>query len=202
MTSCTGDFPAGGNTTITVNATVQAGAPPDLTLVATVDPTNAFAETDEGNNSQTQVTTVSDAACTQPSCIDLVLTQLTGSPIPVALGGTATFTFVVTNVGNTATPTNGAHIHFGVLDNFTGASITAPAGWTCSDLTNVAGDRSWFCDGTLAAGAGATFTITATATAGAPNRIRGEAQVDPHNTLTEFIETNNGPATFDVPVTP
>ena len=204
VVTCTGDFPAGGSTTITVTATVQVGAPPDLTLVATVDPANAFTETDEGNNSKTEVTTVSNATCTTSPCLDLVLTQLTGSPLPVAAGGTATFTFVVTNVGDTATPANGAHIHFGVLNNFSAASITAPAGWTCNLVGGQTAppDMEWFCDGTLAAGAGATFTITATASAGGSNVIQASASVDEHAALPEFIETNNGPATFDVNVTP
>lgn len=208
VVTCIGDFTPGGSTIITVSLTVQAGAPPDLTLMATVDPTNAFIETNEGNNTDTEVTTVSNSTCTSSPCIDLVLTQLTGGPQPVKVGNDATFTFVMTNIGDTPVLPGIAKVRFGVLGNF-GAAILGPlpAGWSCVDPPphNVAGDHEWICtdSNTLLAGAGATFTLTATAIAGPnPQQITGVAQVDPDNAVAEFIETNNGAAMFSVPVIP
>lgn len=49
---CTGNLPAGGDTTITVTAGVLLGAPDDLTLTAKIDPLDVFPEDDEVNNEQ------------------------------------------------------------------------------------------------------------------------------------------------------
>ena len=69
---CKGDLPAGGDTTITVTLNVLLGAPDDLVLTATIDPDADFAESDEGNNTQIEATTVSGDTCTVSPCIDLV----------------------------------------------------------------------------------------------------------------------------------
>lgn len=103
---CHGDFAAGGTTTITIDQQVLTAPPPPatLTVVATADPTNAIAESDEGNNSQTAVTSVTGSGCV--SCVDLVASLLTIDPEPIGTGGgsgPATITFVVANVGDTAT---------------------------------------------------------------------------------------------------
>jgi uncharacterized repeat protein (TIGR01451 family) len=190
---CVGDMPAGGNTVITVTAAVELGAPDDLTLTATIDPTGAFDEIDEGNNAKTETTTVSGDTCTSSPCIDLVAAQIFGTPAgPVDDGTAVKYTFVVVNVGDTATTGTKVHIHFGVTGNFTGAGLTAPTGWTCTQFVNLVGDAEWFCDGDLAAGAGQAFELDATAS-GAGGSITATGEVDPHHAVTEFIETNNGP---------
>jgi copper chaperone CopZ len=113
--TCTGDMPGGGDTTITVSlATLLSLVPPtDLTLTATIDPTDVahpsgfFIESNEGNNSATEVTTVTGSACV--GCVDLVATQLVADPGYTGFGVTTqTFTAQVVNVGDTATALNPA----------------------------------------------------------------------------------------------
>ena len=65
VVTCVGNLPPGGDTTITVTVTVLLGLvpPADLTLTATIVPTYGGIKTEtsrsnEGNNTQTEVTTV------------------------------------------------------------------------------------------------------------------------------------------------
>ena len=81
---------------------VDRGAPNDLVLSATVDPENAFGESDETNNAKSETTTVSGDVCTSTPCVDLVVAQVLDNPDPVANGGTITYTASVVNVGDTA----------------------------------------------------------------------------------------------------
>ena len=105
--TCEGPLPAGGDTTITVTVNVLLGLdpPPDLTLTATIDPVSAalpngaWAEANEGNNTETETTTVSGTTCF--NCVDLVTTELTATP--GVLGSATTFTARVVNVGDQAT---------------------------------------------------------------------------------------------------
>jgi hypothetical protein len=104
-------MPAGGTTVITLKMAVVSGPPPTLTLVATIDPANHFVELNEGNNQQTEVTTVSNDVCS-PSCVDIVASQLLPSVDPAQKGHDVTFNFTVVNVGDTpadfGTPSNPA----------------------------------------------------------------------------------------------
>jgi hypothetical protein len=111
--TCEGPLPAGGDTTIKVSFTVLLGLipPADLTLTATIDPPYAghpngdFAETSEGNNTQTELTTVSGSTCV--NCVDLVASQLIATPGFTGGGVTTqTFTAQVVNVGDTSTTLN------------------------------------------------------------------------------------------------
>ena len=96
------NMPAGGTTTITVNLTPTAPPPADLTLTAKIDVDDVFKnETDEGNNTQSETTTVSGTVCV--NCVDLVASQLFATPDPANLGGDVVFKFVVVNVGDTPT---------------------------------------------------------------------------------------------------
>jgi uncharacterized repeat protein (TIGR01451 family) len=95
---CVGDMPAGGDTVITVRmGSVLPGS--NLTLVAEIDPSNHFTELNEGNNKQTEVTTVSGDICS-PGCVDLVATQMLPSPDPVHHGQQLTVNFTIVNVGD------------------------------------------------------------------------------------------------------
>jgi len=85
--------------------------PTDLQLTATIDPPVAghpqghFSETNEGNNSQTEVTTVSGTSCA--NCVDLVAAQLVAVP-GFTDGSNTDQTFVaqVVNVGDVSTALN------------------------------------------------------------------------------------------------
>src|SRR5262249_51777299 len=103
---CVGDLAGGGNTTITVSfTTLLFGLPPSVTLTAIIDPANPFAETDEGNNTKSQTTSITtNGTCTQ--CIDLAVSQLLTSPEPVSSGGTVTVQFQVVNIGDSPTTLN------------------------------------------------------------------------------------------------
>jgi uncharacterized repeat protein (TIGR01451 family) len=136
VVTCLGTLPGGGDTKITVSLTVLLGPPPsDLTLIATIDPPYAghpngdFPESDESNNSETEVTTVSPDTCV--SCVDLVATQLVPSPGYLGVGVTSqTFTAQVVNVGDIPTGLNPATdplVRFVIFSSSGGGSFTPTA---------------------------------------------------------------------------
>ena len=193
---CTGDFPAGGNTTITAVMIVDPGAPNDLVLSATVDPENAFGESDETNNSKSETTTVSGDVCTSTPCVDLVVAQVLDNPDPVANGGTITYTASVVNVGDTAV--NPSAIW--ALDiTYTGSGspvLTFPPGIGLCAVVPPPAAHHVRCTSTagadgmdLAAGAGFQFTVTVTGVTPGTSSLSVDA--DHFNAITEFSETNN-----------
>lgn len=200
---CEGIFPGGGDTTITVDLAVVNGAPPDLTVNAIADPTNKFVESDEGNNTLTEVTTVSNAVCTTSPCIDLVLAQVLGSPNPVQDGATETFFVEVVNIGDTATDggnNDNVVVDIFVTSDFTGTPLlpSPPAGFSCTDLgTSIPTlpGLGWFqCSGNLGPGAGALFTVTATADGPSVGYIEVQAFASllfPDALVPEFSTDNN-----------
>jgi uncharacterized repeat protein (TIGR01451 family) len=195
---CSGDMPAGGSTVITVKLTATLSPPGSLTLTATIDPTNAFAEDDETNNSKSETTTVSGAVCS-PGCVDLVAAQMFATPEPVHAGGTLTVKFTVVNVGDTSKAiTPGAELMlFDLNGDVSSATPTSSnANFACtivsfvpgvhlhSDCTKASGKS-----GELGPGEGVTFTYVVTANSTGTITARGEA--DPSNALPEFDENNN-----------
>jgi len=195
---CVGDLPAGGDTVITVTFIVLLGAPDDLTLTATIDPADAFSEADEGNNSETEVTTVSGDTCTASPCVDLVAAQLVESGDPVSAGDTLTYDFVLVNVGDSATaldpdPTAGQPLtFFDLFGNFTLVSRTSsnPAVTCVTNASTVPGSNLLSdCFGNLGAGEGVTITISVTPAAAGSISAGGNA--DPSALVDEFLETNN-----------
>ena len=195
---CEGDLPANGDTTITVTLLVNLGAPDDLNLTATIDPAGEFAETDEGNNTQLEVTTVSGDTCTNSPCIDLVSAQIVENDDPVQVGGTLTYDFVLVNVGDSPTtldptPAGGEPLtFFDLFGNFAFVSRTSsnPA-VTCltSPGTTPGSNLLSDCFGNLLAGQGVTITITVTPLAA--GNISAVGTADPAGLVNEFLETNN-----------
>jgi uncharacterized repeat protein (TIGR01451 family) len=210
---CAGDLPAGGDTVITVKlAVMNPGAPPDLSLTATIDPTNAFAETDEGNNTKTEVTTVSGYVCTD-SCVDLVSAQMQPSAEPVHDGKELTFKYTVVNTGDTSTaafPGGARTIYFDLYGSVSDALPTDPSGtfvctrddarlyplegyipgvWALAICTGNGGSAT----GQLGPGQGVTFSLTVTAHTGGlfGDVVVADGIADPDNTLAEFNEDNN-----------
>jgi len=198
---CVGDLPAGESTVITATFAVQLGAPDDLTLAATIDPANAFPETNEGNNTKTEVTTVSGDTCTATPCVDLVAAQITGTPDPVPAGGTVKFNFVLVNVGDSPAvltppdppdPLVNPILWFDVYGNHTSITRTSsnPAITCVTDPATVAGANLLSdCVGQLGPGEGVTITVTVDGVSGTDITAQGTA--DPAGRILEFIETNN-----------
>jgi len=192
---CVGNLPGGGNTTLTVSfTTLLSGLPPSVSLTATIDPANAFAESDEGNNTLTQVTTITDGGgCTV--CVDLVASQILATD-PYSSGDPMTIKFQVVNVGDSPTALDALHDRlldlFAVSDGtVSGASISSSLpGVTCTvDGPAIPGNTvDTSCKGNLGPGQGVTITLTLTAT-GTEFAIIGTA--DPDNKAPEFNEGNN-----------
>ena len=192
---CVGDLPAGGNTTITVSfITLLSGLPPSVSLTATIDPANAFAETNEGNNTKTETTTISTTG-TCMLCVDLAAAQLIASPEPVASGGSVTVTFQVVNVGDTPTTLNPASDKLLNLLALTDGTLTSatptssdPA-VTCSVDSSGTNFAFTSCKGNLGPGQGVTITLTLPKVTGTGLMLFGNA--DPDNLIVEFNEGNN-----------
>jgi len=195
---CHGDLAGGGNTTVIVSFTTLLSSPPptSVSLTATIDPANAFAETNEGNNTITQVTTISGTACT--SCIDLVAAQLFADPDPANSGDTVHATFSVVNAGDEPTALDPAHdalLSLNVLSDGTFGNATPTSsnpGVTC---TNSYG--SFFgiqfnditCKGNLGPGQGVTIKLDVPSVAGTSLTMTGFA--DPQFKVGEANEGNN-----------
>jgi len=123
--------------TITANSSVSSSG--------TTDPYST-------NNSTTVVTNVA-AVC------DLAVTN-SGTPNPVAVGGTITYTQVVTNTGPSNCTT--ATLTEPYPNNTTFASLaSAPAGWTCTTTSPISCTNP-----SVAPGSSTTFTLKMTVSAG------------------------------------
>jgi len=193
---CVGDLPAGGDTTITVSmiVPVQPIPAPDLVLSAMIDSTFAFAESDEGNNTKTETTTISGLTCS--GCIDLVAAQLVPSADPILSGGSETFTFQVVNVGDTGTTLNPATD--ALIDFFyaAGTSLTpgmvttSDAGIVCTTTPSglPVNGATVKCTGNLGPGQGVTIAIPITNVVG---DLFALGVADPEAKVTESDEGNN-----------
>jgi uncharacterized repeat protein (TIGR01451 family) len=190
---CVGNLPAGGNTVIQVKLTVVLAPPGDLTLVATIDPLNAFTnESDEGNNTQSEVTTVSGAVCT--GCVDLIAAQLVASPDPTSVGGSTTFKYTLINTGDQPTALSATQPL-----TFFDVAATGPATFsvitpsnpaiTCTVSASGANFVLNDCFGNLGPGQGVTLTITASGLAA--GNVTASGVADPALAVPEFHENNN-----------
>ena len=200
---CTGNLPGGGSTNLTVNFIVNLGASDDpLTFTATIDPANAFTESNEGNNTASETTTVSGDTCTTATCIDLVAAQLTASANPVANGGSLTYTLTVVNIGATATTLSGSDplVFFDLFGNVSTAVPTSsnPAVACNTNAASVPGSNLLSdCFGNLGPGESVTLTLTVTVNGGTTVSARGWA--DPTDVIEEF--NDHQPRPPDPPVT-
>jgi uncharacterized repeat protein (TIGR01451 family) len=202
---CNGNLDAGQSTTIKIVLQTSATSPASLGSTITVDPDSTIAESNELNNSATEVTTISGAICS--SCKDLVISGVLESADPITVGGGLTYTVTVGNIGDTTTDTGPGGqltIYFDFEGDggatFTPGSYTATAGFTCTPVFTDADTRLTNCTGDLAPGQGTIITFSLTATAAGTITATGEAD-GPH-TIGEFLETNNGPVTQTTTVNP
>jgi len=195
---CVGDLGHGDSTVITVSFTVTGPPGSDLALTATIDPDNVIPESDEGNNTKTETTTISGSTCT--NCIDLVSAQLIPSPDPVSAGGTLVVKYNVVNIGDKPTaldPTKpdqrllnleAAMSSFGGFSS-TSATSSDPS-ITCNtvDVLGFGLLSETDCFGNLGPGQGVTITLTLT-NINADTSVTGTA--DPNGKVTESNEGNN-----------
>ena len=186
-----------------MNFIVNLSAPDDpLAFTATIDPANAFTESNEGNNTASETTTVSGAGCATEFCIDLVAAQLTASANPVATSGSLTYTLTVVNIGATATTLSGSEplIFFDIFGNTSTAVPTSSnAAVSCvNDSGSIAGVKLFNnCFGNLGPGESVTLTLTVTVNGGTTVSARGWA--DPADKIDEFDDAQPRPP--DPPVT-
>jgi uncharacterized repeat protein (TIGR01451 family) len=163
--------PAVGATTGTVSCTdsnsLASGSAADIIVVVNVPSTvtaasitanaSVTATTSDPNsaNNTTTVVTPVEVTC------DLSVTN-SGTPVPVAAGGTITYTQIVANSGPSACST--ATFNETTPANTTFQSISAPTGWTCTGFPPQCTNPS------VAASSSGTFTVvykvSGTATAG------------------------------------
>jgi uncharacterized repeat protein (TIGR01451 family)/fimbrial isopeptide formation D2 family protein len=196
---CIGDFGASGSptgsTTITAQMTVDSSAPPpaQLQVTVTADPGGVITESDETNNTKTEVTTISGTVCSGSPCVDLLAT-VTGTPV-VASGGPAIYNVVVSNVGTATVPDSPAwsidleFIGLGVM-----TPVVAPAGVTCMPFG--LGYRCTSASGAadamdLAPGASVVFTVTVIVTAPPGGNGLFQVTADSTNVVSELTDGNN-----------
>ena len=177
----TSSIPAGGSITVTANSGPAGTASWNATtgnhtIMAWVDDVNRMAETNEDNNQYSKSLTVlgNNQGGGTP---DLIVTDITSSPATPLSGNATTFSAVVKNQGNGATPAG----------TIIGVSFFV-------DGTQV----SWSDNTTTALAAGASVTVTAnggpsgnaawTAATGSHTVM---AFVDDVNRITETNEDNN-----------
>ena len=143
---------AGASQTLTLVVRVNPGTTGGTVLTNTVSVTEAEPDPTPGNNSASATTTVAGGT-TGP---DLVVTK-TDSPDPVAAGANITYSIGVSNVGSAAA-TN-VVLTDNTPANTTFQSVSAPAGWRCTNPA-VGGTGLIRCTLlTLGAGAAAPLTL-------------------------------------------
>jgi uncharacterized repeat protein (TIGR01451 family) len=163
---------------ITLNALVSQSAPATLTNTATVA---------GGGEANLLNDTAIDVAAVVSSA-DMAVTD-SGSPNPVAINGSITYTVVVTNNGPSAA--DNATLVLPVSNSTTFSSLTPPAGWSC--LTpSTGGTGNAVCTNANMAGlSSATFTFVVKVASGTTNGtvINGSATVS--SSVLDPILANN-----------
>lgn len=189
---CVGDLPGGGSTVITVTSLVLLNAPSALTLAATVDPWGEVAETDEGNNTRSEVTAVSGGACASPPCVDLVAVRLAPSADRARAGDPVSFDLEVINAGDAPARTPDPAdplIFFDLFGDVTlGSYASSSPAITCAASPDSIPGANLLsnCTGELGPGEAVTLTIAATVNGGAGVTAVGLA--DPTNAITETVD--------------
>ena len=173
---------SGAVANFTLEVNVNAGTPAATTITNTATASSDTADPDLGNNSDTETTT------TVINNADVAVTK-TDSPDPVLAGALLDYDITLTNNG----PDDAQNVAWtdGFPPNTTSASLTAPAGWTCTifvlDGTGIAACGI----GTLASGASATFTLRVAVDADAPDGTIITNTVSVTTTATDPVAGNN-----------
>ncbi|HEX4963746.1 MAG TPA: IPTL-CTERM sorting domain-containing protein [Thermoanaerobaculia bacterium] len=151
--------PLGGSVTITITATINAGAGgKTICNQGTV----SYDSNNDGTNDATALTDDPGVGgATDPTCFNVsgpLLTVTKQANGPFVSGGTFTYTIVITNSGSVASPDNAGHEFTDTLPSqltLIGASAAPPANAPTTSGNTV----NW--DGSVPAGGSVTLTITA-----------------------------------------
>ncbi|MBI3475018.1 MAG: DUF11 domain-containing protein [Acidobacteria bacterium] len=163
--------------TITINGTVSQSAPNTVVNSATVS---------GGGELNLLNDTATDVAASVTSVSDLVVAN-SGSPNPVIAGNNITYTQTVTNSG----PSDATGVTFveTIPANTLLQTITAPAGWVCS---NPGQTGTIVCtNADLAPGTPAVFTIVVKVNVGTPNGTVITDTVSASSGVSDPTATNN-----------
>jgi len=161
---------------ITVNGIVSQAAPATLTNTATVS----------GGGDVTPLNDTSTDVANVVSSADIAVTD-SGSPNPVAINGTITYTAVVTNNGPSAA--DNATLVLPLPNSTTLVSLTPPAGWSC--LPGNGGANSVCTNANMPGLSSATFTFVVKVANGTTNGtvIIGSATVS--SSVLDPVPANN-----------
>ncbi|MBI2705790.1 MAG: DUF11 domain-containing protein, partial [Actinobacteria bacterium] len=206
--TCTGGaITAGGNATITVQASVPAAQPlGPVTATAVIDPNNAITESNEQNNTAQAVTQI---VAPRGGNGGTLVIQKTANPSPTVLTGQQlTYQIVVTNTSSSPATnvtvtdaTNGLNNATIVANTTLGNCAVAANVVTCS-VPGMTPQQvmTITITGAVTAAAGATITNTATVTgtingAGVNNSSTAVTQVAGGAGPADLVVTKSGPQT-------
>lgn len=172
-TNITGQIAAGAQLTVTAASTWTA-ASGSHNVTATADVNNTVTESDEGNNSYSKNLTIGGTSGGSP---DLIVTDITSTPVSPLTGNQVTFSAVVKNQGTGATP---AGTIIGVSFSIDGTQVS----WSDTTTASLAPGASV----TVTANGGPRGTAVWSATTGSHTVM---AWVDDVNRISELNESNN-----------
>ncbi len=200
--TCNGNLTAGQTTTVKIAFQTTSTSPATETSTMTVNPGHTIPESDFTNNAATEVTTISNAICS--NCIDLVQDDII-APATVTAGDNVTFTTTVGNIGDHATdPLHKVVVTLYFFGNLDSPTYSTTNGFVCATntITSIPGVfLEVDCTGDLAAGQGTIITVNATAAGSSGDLIDAYSYVDLDNDIAEFNEVNNGYAFWEVTLT-
>src|ERR1700740_3613478 len=163
---------------ITLNALVSQSAPATLTNTATV---SGGGEANLLNDTAIDVAAVVSSA-------DMAVTD-SGSPNPVAINGSITYTVIATNSGPSAA--DNATLVLPVPNATTFASLTPPAGWSCL-VPSIGGTGNAVCTNANMAGlSSASFTFVVKVATGTTNGTVITATATVSSSVLDPILSNN-----------
>ncbi|TME98361.1 MAG: DUF11 domain-containing protein [Chloroflexi bacterium] len=200
--TCNGNLTAGQSTTVKIAFQTTSTSPATETSTMTVNPGHTIPESDFTNNAATEVTTISNAICS--NCIDLVQDDII-APATVAAGDNITFTTTVGNIGDHGTdPLHKVVVTLYFFGNLDSPTYSTTNGFVCATNTITSTPGVFLevdCTGDLAAGQGTIITVNATAAGSSGDLIDAYSYVDLDNDIAEFNESNNGYAFWEVTLT-
>ncbi|HKQ87773.1 MAG TPA: C25 family cysteine peptidase [Candidatus Acidoferrales bacterium] len=179
-----------GNTTFTVVVNVVSGVPSGTQIIDTDSVTSGTNDPNLANNSATAIVLVAAAGTA-----DLSVSQM-ATPNPVAAGGSITYTITVKNNGpSTATTVSYTEAIPALPGYATFASLSCPAGWSCTTPSvggtgNVTGSIA-----NLASGATATFILVLNVNAATPSGSIISETANISSSLTDPNPENNSVTT-------
>ncbi len=168
-------------------AVMQTGGTASATVFVRFAPTSAGAKTGNVANASTGATSqnVAVTGTAQAAPLDLTITQ--NAPSTVAVGGTLTYTLVISNTAASAVTTAFDASFVLPASGFSNAAVVSAG---CFTSNSISGSNVTLTGCTLGSTGTSTVTIAVTPTS-AGTLTSGLATVDTGNTVTETNEANN-----------